>query len=50
MANISASDTLGTSVGKRAASTGLPPDDAAATSGRNGATNDEDAVYNEQSI
>src|SRR5204862_1462101 len=53
MANISASDPLGplgNAAGKRAASTGLPPDDAAATPGRNGAANDEDAVYNEQSI
>jgi len=49
MANISASDPLGPTAGKRAASTGLPPSDAAAMPGRNGADG-EDTVYNEQSI
>ncbi|MGA7264040.1 MAG: ATP-binding protein, partial [Stellaceae bacterium] len=53
MANISGSDPLGplgTASGKRAASTGLPPDDAPAAPRGNGGANGEDTVYNEQSI
>src|SRR5439155_26134681 len=53
MANISASDPLGplgTAAPKRAATTDLPPDDAAAAPNGSGAANGEDATYNEQSI
>ncbi|HEY1432672.1 MAG TPA: DNA gyrase subunit B, partial [Stellaceae bacterium] len=51
MANITASDPLGplgAAAPNRAANTGLPPTESAASG--NGAANGEDATYNEQSI
>jgi len=53
MTNTSATDPLGPlgiAAANRAASTGLPPGDAAAAPEGNGALNGGDATYNEQSI